>query len=576
MKNKANSSITLLILLLALLFGNASCNKDDNDSNDGDDPEPSVPIVQGDPEGTVTINMNNAACGGSGYDIGIGRIGIDNANNFTGVDFVCLGEVEGIGYVTTIPTEGWSNSVAAVPGQGYVAHYQNQYARLYVVEFYSNTQSGIMGATIKYQSPFQVPISTENTSLDFSSDGGTQTVRLASPTSLTIDENLDWCEVSFNFNTITISVTKNVSTEQRFGEIVLKNDLNTINLNVLQQGIVSFEGGSGTEQDPYLIKTAQQLANINTTLDAHYALISDINMASYLNGSGEGWVSIGTSANPFKGTFDGRGHTISEMWGNSLFGIVENSNISDVYISSSSEKPIHGPGIVNGCFGSKISKCKVSGFMENAGIAGYCSSTTTGLEYQGCIISECSVFGTITLCNGGVVGGCWGFSCDIRKCYVSASLYGDRVGGICGEMQSAFGNITECVSEGIIQATNSCNGIGLLDWNDMGINNCYSTIRLELLNANGECKGIGHVVLNDEIHSGNHCYFAGSVNVTSNNQFSCYGQNTYYDADLAGIAGENGRTTTQMKRQSTYEGWDFVNTWRIDEGIDYPKLRCFD
>lgn len=31
-----------------------------------------------------------------------------------------------------------------------------------------------------------------------------------------------------------------------------------------------------------------------------------------------------------------------------------------------------------------------------------------------------------------------------------------------------------------------------------------------------------------------------------------------------------------MKKQSTYESWDFKNTWKITEGKTYPTLRCFD
>ena len=140
-------------------MGLVSCNKNNDDPNNENGNEgPSVPIVQGDPEGTVTINLNNGS-DGNWYDIGIGHdIHIDNANNFEGADFVCLGELDGLRYVTTIPSEGWSSAVAVVPRQGYVARFNGHYARLYVVDYYVSTQGGIMGATIKYQAPFLVPI----------------------------------------------------------------------------------------------------------------------------------------------------------------------------------------------------------------------------------------------------------------------------------------------------------------------------------------------------------------------------------------------------------------------------------
>ena len=37
-------------------------------------------------------------------------------------------------------------------------------------------------------------------------------------------------------------------------------------------------------------------------------------------------------------------------------------------------------------------------------------------------------------------------------------------------------------------------------------------------------------------------------------------------------AGGNGKTTIEMKQQSTFAGWDFTDIWRIDEGSGYPYL----
>ena len=36
---------------------------------------------------------------------------------------------------------------------------------------------------------------------------------------------------------------------------------------------------------------------------------------------------------------------------------------------------------------------------------------------------------------------------------------------------------------------------------------------------------------------------------------------------------EEGKTTAEMMQQSTFVGWDFVHTWSIDEGVDYPRLQ---
>ena len=264
MSNRTN--LTWLVLLLAMAMSFASCHKNEAEPNSdnpgsGGGSDPVVPIVPGDPEGTVTINMNNSAVDNyNWYDIGIGSpIRIDDANNFGSsyneVSFVSIGEVEALGHVTTIPTEGWSSTVAVIPGNGYLVRHEGLFARLYVVDYIINTQGGIMGATIKYQSPFlfNEPISLETSSLSFGSDGGIQTVRLTSLASFSIEEKPEWCTVSVDLNTITVSVMGSSLHQPRFDDIVLKNNVSTIRLSIEQEGFCAqlpyyqgFEDSFGT------------------------------------------------------------------------------------------------------------------------------------------------------------------------------------------------------------------------------------------------------------------------------------------------------------------------------------------
>jgi hypothetical protein len=81
-----------------------------------------------------------------------------------------------------------------------------------------------------------------------------------------------------------------------------------------------FAGGSGTQDDPYQVATPQQLAKVNDFLDQHFVLTADIDLSSY-----ENWTPIGTHIPipenveipntdfAFTGTFDGKGHTISNV-----------------------------------------------------------------------------------------------------------------------------------------------------------------------------------------------------------------------------------------------------------------------
>ena len=52
--------------------------------------------------------------------------------------------------------------------------------------------------------------------------------------------------------------------------------------------------------------------------------------------------------------------------------------------------------------------------------------------------------------------------------------------------------------------------------------------------------------------------------------------NSYYDKDTTGKYSENqtkgiGKSTAEMKQQTTYSGWDFNSIWKIQTG-QYPKL----
>ena len=68
------------------------------------------------------------------------------------------------------------------------------------------------------------------------------------------------------------------------------------------------------------------------------------------------------------------------------------------------------------------------------------------------------------------------------------------------------------------------------------------------------------------------CYFAGKVS----GNFLCEGTYTYFDSTVSGKSGTNGRSTAEMMKQTTFESWDFKNTWKITEGKNYLTLRCFD
>ena len=96
-----------------------------------------------------------------------------------------------------------------------------------------------------------------------------------------------------------------------------------------------FAGGDGTQANPYLIETLEQLNAVRNNLNSHFKLTADIDLA------GVNWQPIGAStSNAFGGTFDGNGHTIKNLTINSsqayvgLFGVIKGAKISDLIIES--------------------------------------------------------------------------------------------------------------------------------------------------------------------------------------------------------------------------------------------------
>lgn len=531
---------TMMVAMLSLGF--VSCGGDDDDSptpkpNDGN--EQTDVVSNQDPEGTIVVNMNNGAKD-NWIDIGICTIHIDDANNFVGrysdVEFTSVGKVKGLSNVTTIPSTGWSKSSAVVPGTGYVVKCGDNYARMYVVDYTVSTAGGIMGATVKYQSPFQLPIILESSSLTFTSGASSQSVRLKNPTSVSVEGTPVWCTVSTDINSITVSVTENLSAQQYSGDITLKNSVSSIKLSVIQKGSSSpkFEGGRGTADDPYQIKTAQQLDNVRIALNSHFVQTADITLGAYLDTNGSGWEPIGKDEARFRGTIDGNNHLISGIWINrattdhiGLFGFADGANIKGVKLI--------------------ISAKGINGQSRVGGIAGAAHRSN---------IECCFVSGAVTCNNGGA--------------------------GICGEMYSS--KISECYTEGKITAYyETVSGISFCDPLSI-ISNCYSTMLLEGGSGNSYlyAKAIG-----GGEHAGTvtKCYFAGKVFNVANRtpDFNCSGTYTYCDAENIGsvhydymTTSNNTRTTSQMMTQANYEGWDFVNIWKIIEGKTYPTLRCFD
>lgn len=207
------------------------------------------------------------------------------------------------------------------------------------------------------------------------------------------------------------------------------------------------------------------------------------------------FLPIGSSSFPFKGNFDGDGHTISNLVINgngsnnntptsyrALFGYALGSTIENLKVEGNVSGTSDVAGIcsyIRGAEGSNyanIRNCTFIGTVEST------SSRTGGIcgnaNYYTNIIA-CEVAGLIAggaNYSGGIVGysvGTEEYRNYIDSCINIANVGGtSSVGGICG--QDSYCDINHCINGGNISGANYSTG-GIVGYNGGYISHCLST-----------------------------------------------------------------------------------------------------
>jgi hypothetical protein len=156
----------------------------------------------------------------------------------------------------------------------------------------------------------------------------------------------------------------------------------------------------------------------------------------------------------------------------------------------------------------------------------------------------------------------------IKSCYANSDVEGsDQVGGFVGDIWNGENatediEIIDCYALGNVTATNNSHPeiagfAGFLVTEGTGyikITNCYSIGVPTNLGSGGVGGFAGYV------------YPGSLVTCTS----------SYWDTQTSGQSSSalgTGKTTTQMKTQSTFVDWDFDTIWKIIEIETYPWLR---
>ena len=80
-----------------------------------------------------------------------------------------------------------------------------------------------------------------------------------------------------------------------------------ITMGTFSLSAAAFAGGSGTEEDPFLIETAAQLDEVRQQPAAWYKMVTNITLSG-------AWTPIGADETaPFTGHFDGNGYAIAGL-----------------------------------------------------------------------------------------------------------------------------------------------------------------------------------------------------------------------------------------------------------------------
>lgn len=269
-----------------------------------------------------------------------------------------------------------------------------------------------------------------------------------------------------------------------------------------------FAGGSGTQEDPYQIETAEQLALLAKYVNeedenfskACYIQTEDIvmndtsNLENWDKQAPEwSWIPIGLQdKGEFQGYYDGAGHSISGMYiyyvhdaaeinasdcvglfGRVYEGTVKNVTLQDSYVYAAGANAVGG--IVGDASYSEVIGCtNGAGIMtlDTYGMGGVCGAGGNETTFDGCH-NVGTVYGEGSTETGGICG-------SARVSIINSTNTGDitangYVGGICGRAPALIEN---CQNSGAIvnvkdKGMLSAGGIAAISTKD--IRNCHNS-----------------------------------------------------------------------------------------------------
>lgn len=330
-----------------------------------------------------------------------------------------------------------------------------------------------------------------------------------------------------------------------------------------------FNGGNGSEINPYQIANFEQLATLSTLKslwNKYFILVSDIDASEshFMNITDSdtlGFSPIGLLSNnnrldfPFTGKFNGNGYVISNLYINrgeynniGLFGYIDAAEIKRVRIDNCS---IKGNNDTGGLIGTSVGESsifynRVTGNINGIDYVG----GLMGSIYGGTVMYNCS-YGSVSGRN--VVGGLFGYAqwpATISRCFSTDTVVGgSEVGGLIGSCATdlynsfATGNVIGEIFVG-----------GLVGVSSESIEMCYSTSAVTGEYSSGAF--VGHTSWYSEI-----------INCSFDNQRS----------KLTNGIGENfSNTSVSSLSSSSFQYYDFFRYWNWGSVWELTKRNDID
>lgn len=289
--------------------------------------------------------------------------------------------------------------------------------------------------------------------------------------------------------------------------------------------------------DVYQITSGSELAWLAQEVNAGRGASYNAVLCNNIDLGNENWTPIGkTSSYPYKGTFDGQGHTIQNL-----------------LISGDASR--------------------------NCGLFGYVDSgTIENLTVQGKI--ELTGNGDSSYGAAGIVGQLYGMAGSIRNCRNDATIHGGQnVGGIVGYVNGGYSSavkaITNCVNTGkISSSSNNAGGIVGYISGQVTVDSCYN--RGTITGGGWRAGGIT-AYLNSNYATIKNCYTTGSVSGSDSNPVvgkkgSGTISNCYYLDTLGKDPNAESKTSDELKALASTLGGAFIAA-PADINDGYPIFR---